>query len=213
VLLAGRIPGIYLTCFLLFAPASLAQNQAASEWDYKLELTGNIGHGWFHHGDSLWGSGLDFGGGIGVRPFRGALRGLGFEVELASLHQDQPLSDVASRSLKSFLLSGNAVYHFNGRGRVQPFVVGGLGMVRAEYRFTCSECVFNEDPITGQLIPIPYLEQIHATKLGITLGTGIKLAVTRHISLRPQILLVNTTPGSGYNWTWTRFQFGTGFHW
>jgi hypothetical protein len=36
---------------------------------------------------------------------------------------------------------------------------------------------------------------------GVTLGGGLKIALHRHLSIRSELLFVDTTPGSGPNWS------------
>ena len=50
------------------------------------------------------------------------------------------------------------------------------------------------------------------SKMGVTLGGGVKIAINRHLSVRPELLLVDTTPGSGWTWAWFRLQIGMGVH-
>jgi hypothetical protein len=88
------------------------QAQQAQTWDYKVELFGNIGYGKFLHGDHTWGKGLDYSGGIGVRPFSRRLHGLGFELQLAHIADERsPGPDIFS-SLSASMVSGNVLYHF-----------------------------------------------------------------------------------------------------
>jgi len=50
------------------------------------------------------------------------------------------------------------------------------------------------------------------SKAGVVFGAGLKMAVHRRLSIRPELLLVDTTPGSGWNWEWVRLQIGLGVH-
>jgi opacity protein-like surface antigen len=196
---------------LSLAPLWTGGRLAAQDrtWNYKVELFGDIAHSGFYNGDHKWGSGRDFGGGAGVRPFAGRLRGLGFEVRTGSVAEDDT---ARTTTLDARFVAANALYHFRGRTRVQPYVLGGIGVVRAHrFRF-CGNCVATKDPVTGALTPLPYTEDIRATKQGVTAGAGIKVAVHRRVSIRPELFFVDTTPGRGWNWAWVRFQLGVGFH-
>ncbi len=189
----------------------LAGQDLAAGWMYRFEVFGEVARGTFYNGDSNWGNGLDLGGGIGFRPFSGKLRGLGFELRAARLSDEKAMGP-GSAVLASRFVSADALYHFRGRTRFQPYVLGGLGFVNAHYTGTCNQCVFNLDPVTHQLTPIPQEWETRASKAGLTLGFGLKIAAHRHISVRPEILFLNTTPGSGWNWAWLRAQVGVGWH-
>ena len=67
----GRFLLISLVVIAVPATAApvAAQTQPPDAWTYKVEVFGNVGHGRLYEGDSLLGSGVDFGGGAGVRPF------------------------------------------------------------------------------------------------------------------------------------------------
>lgn len=189
-----------------------AQKEQAKTWPYKLEVFGNVAYGRFNTGAHVWGKGFDCGGGIGVRPFSGRLRGLGFEIQLARLNQGELISAANSSHLDSRLVSANALYHFRGHTRVQPYVLGGVGYVNVDYSRRCVNCVFNVDPVTGKLVPVLYDWRTQENKMAVTLGGGLKVAINRHLSVRTELLVVDTTPGSGGNYGWLRLHTGVGFH-
>ncbi len=145
--------------------------------------------------------------------FRGGLRKLGFELQLAHLNQGELKSTGTSQQLDSRLLMGNVLYHFRSGARTQPYVFGGVGHVRVAYSQQCVDCVFDVDPITGELVSRGVSKsRTQAGKTGVTLGAGLKIAVQRHLSVRPELLFVDTTGGSGWNWGWVRLQIGLGLH-
>ena len=204
--------GVVLAVTWLVRP-SMTQNQSKSEWPYQVEVFGNVAHGRFYHGDHLWGKELDYGGGVGFRPFSGKLQGLGFEVQATRLTKSEELNAAVSQSLKSRLIMANALYHFRNGMKTQPYVFGGLGHVNVDYTRRCVDCVFDEDPITGKLVSRVVTEsRSMGSKVGVTLGAGLKIAVHRHLSIRPELLFVDTTPWSGFNWAWVRLQIGLGAH-
>ncbi len=188
-----------------------AQNRQQEDWKYKVELFGDVAHGWFCHGDHRLGDGLDYGGGVGIRPLSGRLKGLGFEARILHL-TDSESSRAISSSLDSRLIAMNVLYHFRSGKNVQPFVLAGIGNVKAENNYSCTECVYMPDPATGELVSIPQYYHSKESKTGIVLGGGIKIALHRHLSIRPEVILADTTPGSGPNWSWIRMQIGVGVH-
>ena len=209
---ANKTLSIVVLGIACLAFETLAQARQAKSWNYKVELFGNVGYGKFYLGDTTWGKGLDYGGGIGVRPFSRRLHGLGFELQLAHIADKRsPSPDIASR-LSASMVSGNVLYHFLGHNMTQPYLLFGLANVKAKYSYSCGACIFNQDPETGQLIPIPYKWETDGSKLGINLGAGLKIAITRHFSIRPEFLLTDTTAGQGWNWDWLKVQISAGVH-
>jgi hypothetical protein len=92
-----------------------------------------------HNGDNLWGSGREYGGGIGVRPFSCWLKRIGFEFEGSQLSksstktattvfQNQTLNGAISTKLDSRLLQGTVLYHFRSGMRAQPFASIGWSL-------------------------------------------------------------------------------------
>jgi opacity protein-like surface antigen len=205
-----RLARVFAGFAAIAALASAADEQTAP-WHYRVELFGNAGAGRLNHGSRNWGRGADYGFGIGVRPFSGALNGLGFEVQTAKL-TDEKGSAVLSSSLDTRFVAVNALYHFRGRTRFQPYLLGGYGRITADYYTRCTECVFDVDPVTGALTPRLVEERTRAAKAGVTFGAGMKIAVHRRFSIRPELFLLDTTPGTGWNFGRFRFQVGAGLH-
>jgi hypothetical protein len=188
-----------------------AQEQQKPVWKYRMEFFGNAGFGTFHNGDHFLGNGLDYGAGIGIRPFSGALKGFGVEGWMSHLTGSESKPNISS-SLDSRLLAVSALYHFRGGTRVQPFVSAGMGRIQMEYSYNCTDCVFVPDPVTGELVSVPQHWESKGSKNGIIFGGGLKIAVNRHFSIRPELILADTTAGTGPNWNWVRLQIGMGIH-
>jgi opacity protein-like surface antigen len=201
-----------------------AQDSPAKDWPYRVEVFGAFGNGRLYNGDSRWGSGLDYGGGIGVRPFSGWMKRIGFEFEGSHLSksrtststaviQNQTFNTAIFQNLDSRLLQGSVLYHFRSGARVQPFASVGIAHTKADYSYRCESCVFDVEPGTGRLIPIQSdAEKYNGSKIGITIGGGLKVAIHRHLSIRSQVQLADTTAGSGINLSWLRLQIGLGVH-
>ena len=120
-----------VSCCILLTAAGLAnclnaQDQAPA-WQYKVEAFGNIAHGRFYNGSHVWGKGLDYGGGVGIRPFSGWLHRLGFEFQMARLRKAEQLSAQSSQDLSSRLAMANVVFHFRNGERTQPLCSAGSG--------------------------------------------------------------------------------------
>jgi opacity protein-like surface antigen len=205
--------GVILAVAWLLHPAD-ARAQPRPERPDKAEIFGNIGYGKFSNGNSVWGEGLDYGGGICVQPFPGSLHGVGFEVQMVRMNSSQDLGGGSSQDLDARLIAATVVYHFGSRAAlVQPYAFGGLGYVMADYTHRCADCVFDRDPVTGALVSRGVIEErIESSKVGLAFGAGANIAVHRRLSVRPEVLLADTTAGSGWNWGWVRLQVGLGVH-
>jgi opacity protein-like surface antigen len=176
-----------------------------------VEVFGNLANGRLYHGDSLWGSGPDWGVGAEVRPLSGWLDRLGFEIQVIRLKDIGSRNSQVSHGLSATLVVADARYHFRGRSRIQPYLFGGLGHISADYTYSCTDCVFDRDPVTNRLVSRGVQEwRDTGSKNGFAFGAGLKMAVRRHVSIRPELLLADTTPGSGYNWGWVQVQIGLG---
>ncbi len=189
-----------------------AQDRPPDAWQYRVEIIGNIGAGSFYHGDDQWGTGLDYGGGFGVRPLSGWLRRLGFEFQMARLNATNEVPGFTFENLDARMLMGNVLYHFRSGTRFQPYMLAGIAHMRVDYRARCETCLYNLDPVTGQSIPVPSEWGVRDSKTGIGLGGGLKVAINRHLWIRPELLVVDTTAGSGWNWLWLKSQIGLGVH-
>jgi opacity protein-like surface antigen len=205
------------------APPLWAQDSPEKDWRYKVEVFGSLGNGKVYHGDKAWGSGREYGGGIGARPFSGWLKRIGFEFEGGHLNksgtrtspavlQNQTLNTAIFQNLDSRLLQGTVLYHFRSGTRVQPFASVGIGYVKADYSFRCENCVFGAESASGRLIPRQSEWGYQGSKAGLTVGGGLKLAINRHLSFRSQVQFVDTTGGSGINLFWLRLKIGLAVH-
>ncbi len=181
--------------FLVYATNSFAENQP-HPWKYQAEIFGSVGWGSFYHGNHKYGGGFNWSGGLGVRPFSGALRGLGFEGEINGLHfAGRTGTDYESKGDRT-VLSANVLYHF-GRAGTQFFLLGGIGSLKAHYHYQ----------VPG------YLYQDEGRKMSLNLGAGVKIRLASHFSIRPEFRLFDTTVGSGYNWSSPQFSCGVSYHW
>jgi len=191
-----------ILCFtlrgVLSSPALFAQDQASKEWKYKGEVFGSVGLGRFYHGDHHLGSGLEYGGGLGIRPFSRGLRGLGFEILFNGLNFRRAWGGGYSYDGKMQTVGGDALYHF-GRSRTQLYLVGGVGLLNADYTY-----VAPNDP--------NYVEKSKGSKMAINFGAGIKARIALRLSVRPELRLIDTTIGKGYNWSYIRFSVALGYH-
>lgn len=172
---------------------------SGQEWEFKAQVVGGVGYGAFFHGKHKQFDGGSFFGGVAVRPFSGALSGVGFSGRLTRLiSNDELMQDVN-------ILSATVEYHF-GKGRIQPFVLGGIGAVSSERTVV----IYYGDEL-GIYDESRYQEDIR--KVGLELGVGVKAAIGERWFVQPEFRLVDTTPGSGYNLGIPLIQVGFGYSW
>lgn len=173
-------------------------------WNYKREVVGQIGWGRFYHGDSLIGSGNEYGGSFGVKPFSGKLRRLGFEFQANSLDLSYRRgSNVNDGTTTAFV--GNVLYHFTDSA-LQPYVAGGLGILQANYTE-----VIEGGAVLGSTED--YVAKVNTDKMLLNIGAGVKARVFRNLAVRPEVRFYNTTMGSGYNFGSIRLSVGFGYYW
>ena len=187
-----------LFCLCLVPATLFAQDQQSREWKYKGEVSGSLGLGQFYHGDDALGKGPDLAVGFGFRPFSGALRGLGFEVLGNRCAFEKEWGNGYSHDGQMRSITGNALYHF-GRSRTQFYVVGGIGMLTADY-----VSINPYDP--------NHVGTVKDSKMATNFGAGVKTRITSRISLRPELRVFDTTIGKGYNWSHVRLSIGLGYH-
>lgn len=187
--------------------ADLFAQDAVRKWNYKREVYGSVGYGRFYHGDNFWGGGLEIGAGAGIRPFSGALRGVGLEVQLLRSGHFVRTSGAHSKEGTATSVAANGVYHFNNR-RVQPFVFGGVGMLKADFTLRgISEWIDAQGHHLERTT-----ERVDASKLAVGLGAGVKASIGRGFAIRPEVRFLDTTPGRGWNFGSIRFSIGVGYH-
>jgi opacity protein-like surface antigen len=181
-----------------FGDSSLfpSKGMAQEPWEYKGELFGNVGWGNFHHGHHSLGSGLSYTAGIGFRPFDGWLQGLGFQGDYNGMHfTGRPGTGYESKGNRQ-IISGNALYYF-GHSGTQFFLLGGLGVLRAQYHYSIPGTTYYNE----------------GTKMSLELGAGMKIRVSSKWAIRPEVRMIDTTIGKGYNWNSVTLTCGIGYHW
>ena len=197
------------------APAQQSVDRQNEKWNYQGEVFASIGWGRLWHGDDSLGGGLDLGGGFGLRPFSGRLQGLGFELQFSRLHHEAQHTATHSTSGNALTVTGNILYHF-GSSRVQPYVAGGIGALRADHvREGYSEWYTGDpdDPDSWTYHVEYWSYRVKGTKMAIKIGGGLKAAITPRMSIRPELCILDTTIGRGYNWSSLKLFVALSYHW
>jgi opacity protein-like surface antigen len=200
---AAAVLGFLLTAGV---SAGFAQEPSDRKGSQPVDVYGWAGYARFYHGDSYWGRGLELGGSAGVRPFSGALRRFGFEAEFLRSNHFVRTSPDHSKQGSATTIGANALFHF-GSGRVQPYLLGGLGWMKADFDIRGVSEWF--DPSGHHLErTISFVDTPHYF---VNVGAGIKAAIGRGFTVRPEVRLLSTTPGKGANFDSLRLSIGLGY--
>jgi len=195
---------LVVCCIWAAVAVGTAYGQEQKTWNYRGEVLGQVGWGRFYHGDGLVGSGTEWGGGFGVKPFSGRLRRLGFEVQANRLDIAYERGSNVNDGQATAVV-GNVLYHFSDSS-LQPYVAGGLGVLKADY----------SQRIRGGAVlgsTEDYVDTVKADHMLLNIGAGIKARLVRGLAIRPEVRFYDTTIGSGYNWASIRFSVGVGYYW
>ena len=197
--------------FLLAAIAPLLTSSAwAQNYAYKGEVFGSAAYGrLFRIEDVPQGGGANFGGGVGLR--LDSKTGIEMEfnrmVSLKLRPAPCPTLECDGSALvgvrSAVLFSANGLYHFSV-SRVQPYVVGGIGVLHTE----------RADSIgvgSGTRLTISQTEH-RDNGLSVSFGAGLKVFLTPKVSLRPEFRLY-TDVKSRENLNIFRTSIGLGYHW
>jgi hypothetical protein len=194
-----------MICAGLCTPVSEAQD-AAAQWVHRSEVFANIGHAAFYNGGNPWGGGTEIGVGVGVRLAPGRLQRLGVEALL--LHSEHSLRSGSAHqttgSQTSFAVNG--VYHFSA-SRVQPFVYGGIGAMSADFALNGLSDWYDDSGHHTEAT----VQRVSAGKLLMDVGAGLKIHAGRRLVVRPELRMLSTTPGSGWNFAHLAISVGVGY--
>ncbi len=190
----------------LFISSSWAQNYA-----YKGEVFGSAAYGRLVRVEDLpQGDGANLGGGAGLR----LASTIGIELEFNRMINLKlrpapcPTLECVGSALigvrSAIIFSANGLYHFSV-SRVQPYVVGGIGVLRTERADSLSVG-------SGTRATISQIER-RDNGLSISFGAGLKVFVTHKISLRPEFRLYTSSIRSRENLNLLRASIGFGYHW
>ena len=191
---------VFLASHAAFAQdTQQAKRQEAWITGVKVEIVGSLALGHiFRFEDRGFGDGANLGIGVEL-PVRRRLR---FNAELNhtfGLKPDQvqcgaiayvpgePLPCVGSARTgvsAATAASFTAAYYF-GRGRVQPYVLGGISILWT--RSVSSTQIVYPDRVEMSE------RSSNDTGAGLTLGAGLRAAITRRLSIRPEIRLSDGT--------------------
>ncbi|MCI0415749.1 porin family protein [bacterium] len=170
---------------VLFAGFGFAQAP-----DYKTEVFGLAGIAGIHDDESYLGTGINFGGGLGLR----LSRRFGFNIE--GYYADSTRNFSSGVHIESNATTLAVDFHvYFPTGKVEPYVLVGTGLTR-----------FNQ---TGSFID----PEFRSTDTGYTLqwGGGARIFLAPHVSIRPEFKWVSSSNISFVNQL--RGTVSVGYHW
>ena len=203
-------PVVLVLSGLMLAVTSLSAGlPVEGGWRYRQEVYASVGAGRFYNGSHNWGSGLQLGGGFGLRPFAGALRKLGLEARVHHLSYGDGSNPAYSSPGEASSVTAGVLWHFSSSG-VQPYVMAEFGEMRT--RFTNRWIVGYTDS-SGQDHMERWTRREQASQFLWGAGVGMKMRLAPHLYLRPELRFDTTTVGSGWNFATVRFSAGCGYYW
>ena len=180
------------------AAACIAFTAPSFGEDYlRTEVFGSVGWGrwWDNEGAPV--GGVNAGGGIGRR----LLPQFAIETEVNAFRGTRRYFGPAPEyRAQGFHLMGNGVLYVFRRERAQVFVLLGAGAARST-----SEVTFGD-----------YRDSRSGSGFVANAGTGVKIFMSKHVALRPEIRVILGNAGSSVNKPFSaelRFSLGLGYHW
>ena len=184
----------FLLGFFLLLPATTL----AQDYRPRYEVFGTAGYSATYDDEGGIGRGLDVGAGFGVR----AIGKLGFE---GSVNRVSHLREFSFPSIRfegtAIFACANALYHFSD-SKAQPYAIGGIGVLH------------HKDRSSGLGPPRPPLS---GSGFAFNFGTGVKVFVSKHVSVRPEVRVfvgdLGESAGIEPPFSLLRGSVGIGYHW
>ncbi len=219
----NRAKCVMFIALLLLPAFAAAQDQATPErgWNPKprLEVTTSIAMGYvFRYDDEGFGKHPNLGIGIEMpvwrklriggeinRTFGFSLTPLKPDAILFAPGQPMPYVGTARSGVSSATAGSITASYFFGDGRVQPYLLGGIGILSATEHRTISK-------IQKDYVAVSEFE-VSSTGIGPAMGVGLRASVNRHFSIRPEIRFCDGTARSGLNLSQWRLSLGVAYGW
>jgi opacity protein-like surface antigen len=191
---------------------SWAQPPPTARFAREVSVSGGVGHVFVYEGDTL-GDRLNIGGSLAIVHRSGigvefeVNRTLGFAPDLVRCANEGTtcFGPTHSGIRPPIIASVNLQYRFNGR-RVQPYVTAGLGVMRVKYPHGFG-------PIGGPDMLGQTDAEVTETGFGPDLGAGLRVLLSRAISVSPEIRWLDAPWLSRANLAVTRVVVRTAYSW
>lgn len=165
----------------------------------------------FRFGDRTFGDRPNIGGGLGLRHRSGLgiefelNRTLGLSPTLAPCGLTVPCAGTGHEGVRAATIaSANVLYHFS-KSRIQPYLTVGIGALWSKGVSTTT--------LAGETQAIQTEQEWRDTGLALNWGGGVRILITRAISLRSEYRFYNSTLRSRVNLSLIRASIGVGYHW
>jgi opacity protein-like surface antigen len=197
---------------VICAPAlGSAQAQTMRRFTREVSISVGLGHVFVYEGDTI-GDRLNIGGSLGIVHRSGfgvefeMNRTLGFSPGLAKCAAEGTVCFGTTRSgiRPPTIASANVQYRFKRR-RVQPYVTAGLGIL-------LSKSVQPTSPTGGSDV-LHTEAEVGDTGFGPDLGAGLRLSLSRSLSVSPEIRWLDAPWRSRVNLAVTRLVVRTAYFW
>ncbi len=216
------VSGIVLLFPLIAAAQNTPSPAAEPGWNskpkFEIIASAGLGHP-FRFGDKGFGNHFNFGAGGEVSVWRG-LR-VGGEINktfglspkqaecgaiLAGPGQEPlPCTGTARSGLSSLTGGSITAACFFGEGRIQPYVVGGVSILRGT-QHSYMAMVHSDH--------VEYRErEWSSTGSGLTAGAGLRASINRNLSIRPEVRFSDGTLRSSLNLSQWRLSVGIAYGW
>lgn len=204
-----RVPtacNLMATALLVLVPMRAAQAQTRS--DPRLAFQGSLGYGQTWDDEGRLGGGLGAETSVEVR----ILRKLGLQLGVSRYSHDRSFESDVRFSGESLMFSGDVLYHFSGT-RAQPFLLGGVALVRSRTRTTSSLYAYDGYQLRlvfdgSRFRPVQIGEEVsdYSEKgRGLTIGGGVEIPLGPRLVIRTEarcvfIRRISGSIGLSYRW-------------
>lgn len=207
-----RWTAVVVALFVISVPTtSWAQPAPTARFAREVSVSVGLGHVFVYEGNTI-GDRLNIGGSLGIVHRSGVgvefemNRTLGFSPELArcAIEGTTCFGTTHAGIRPPMIASVNLQYRFKGR-RVQPYVSAGLGVL-------WSKSVQSTGRIGGPEV-IHTEAEVSDTGIGPALGAGLRLSLSRAISISPEIRWLDGSLTSRDELAVTRVVVRTAYSW
>ncbi|HEY7448735.1 MAG TPA: outer membrane beta-barrel protein [Vicinamibacterales bacterium] len=194
--------------------SNVAAAQSLQAADSRVEVFGGIGWGHlFRVEDQTFGDRPNIAAGLGVELFPRVRVELEFSDTVGLTPDSTPcgappgitcVGEGRDGFSRARMATGNVAYFFSN-GRTQPYITGGIGTLWSKGVSSITFGGGNPWIITEQ--------EFHERGLVWHVGTGVRLAVTRRIFIRPEFRIYDSTIQSRVNLNMLRGSVAVGYGW
>jgi hypothetical protein len=216
----AAISGIFFVNVCAVAQSASAPNSELA-WNArpKLEVVTSVATAHvFRFEDKGFGNHVNFGVGVEAPVWRKLRLGgeidrtFGFSPGTAKCgrigiapNQPLPCAGTAREGVSSATAGSFTASYFFGESRIQPYVLGGLSVLKAT-EYTSAATIRQNVVQYGEI-------QYKSTGIGPAFGAGLRVSIDRHLSVRSELRFSDGTSRSGSNLSQVRMSIGAAYGW